>query len=60
MSTASQESYIEQNMHMAHKFNLLEVALFESYVFVFGLIIAQLFPKLLSVNIWIYAFLCLL
>jgi hypothetical protein len=46
-------------MKVLHTFSLEEVVLFKLIMFVTGLLIAKIFPVLLTGNIWIYVILIL-
>ncbi len=50
----------ERWIGVAHKFNILEIGLFESYLMVAGFLIAVIFPSILSLNIFVYLIIFLL
>lgn len=41
-------------MDSFHKFTILDIAIFELYLFSMGIVIAKLIPAVLSLNIWLY------
>ncbi len=50
----------ERWMDVGHKFNILEIALFETYLMVAGFLIAVIFPSILNLNVFVYLIIFLL
>ena len=46
--------FIKKTMDSFRKFTLLDVVFFELYLFTIGIVIAKLFPVVLSLNVWWY------
>ncbi len=48
------QKYIQASMKVVHTFSLEEVALFKLIMVIVWIILAKIFPVLLTGNIWIY------
>ena len=46
--------HIQRSMDLVRNFSLEEVALFKLIMLITGLLLAKIFPVLLTANIWIY------
>ncbi|NDK09331.1 hypothetical protein GW846_00955 [Candidatus Gracilibacteria bacterium] len=53
------QKYIKKSMKVVHTFSLEEVALFKLIMIIAGIVLAKIFPVLLTGNIWIYIILIL-